>query len=42
MGTTITIFEVIVISVVAIVLYAFVKTLIQMFTTQGGENNSKN
>jgi len=31
MGTTITIFEAIVISVVAIVLYAFVKSLIEHF-----------
>ena len=34
MGQTITIFEAIVISVVAIVLYAFVKTLIQHFKSK--------
>ena len=31
MGTTITIFEAVAISVVAIVLYAFVKSLIQVY-----------
>lgn len=42
MGQTITILEAVAIGVITIVLYAILKSLIQVFTTQGGENNSKN
>jgi hypothetical protein len=42
MGTQITIAEAIILSALSIFAYVFIKTLIQVFTTQGEENNSKN